>query len=300
MRVLITGNEGFIGSHLQENLEKKGYEVVGLDNRLWSTRKMNNTVIGDVRDAQLVDFLVEQSDEVYHLAAQINVDYGNEKPNETVDINIKGTLNLLEACRKHGKRMIFASTSEVYGTSQTEKITEEHPLDSQSIYAASKVGADRLCKSYADTYDVDVRILRNFNTFGPWQRFDSYGGVISIFTNRALSGKPAVIFGDGEQERDYIWIDDAVAGYELIAERGVRGVPINVGSGTTVTVNEIARLVQKYTGCPNPIYTRERPGEVRRLCADTTKARTLGLKVESNFEKNLETFINWHKERKKI
>jgi len=273
---------------------------MGLDNMLWSTRKMKNTVVGDIRDEKLVDFLVQQSDEVYHLAAQINVDYGNEHPQETVDINIKGTTNILEACRKYNKRMIFASTSEVYGSSQTEQISETHQLDAQSIYAASKVGGDRLCKSYADTYDLDVRILRNFNTFGPWQRFDSYGGVISIFTNRALLGKPPVIFGDGEQERDYIWIDDAVRGYELIAEKGVRGVPINVGSGTTVTVNEIARLVQKYTGCPDPIYTRERPGEVRRLCADTKRAKALGLVIETDFEKNLETFINWHKERIKI
>jgi UDP-glucose 4-epimerase len=243
----------------------------------------------------MVDFLVEQCDEVYHLAAQINVDYGNEHPDETVDINVKGTLNLLEACKKWGRRMIYASSSEVYG-SREGTISETSPTDCQSIYAASKLAGDRLCKSYADTFHVDVRILRNFNTFGPHQRFDSYGGVIAIFTNRALLGKPPIIFGDGEQERDYIWIDDAVAGYELIAEKGIPGKPINIGSGTTVTVNEIARLVQKFTGCPDPIHATARPGEVHRLCADTTLAKSLGFVSTTNFEKNLEQYIKWKKD----
>jgi len=295
MRVMISGSNGFIGSHLMEYLENKGYEVIGLDNGRWSTRRMHNTVEGDIRDKGLVDLLVSQVDEVYHLAAQINVDYGNEHPEETVDINIQGTLNLLEACRKHGKRMIFASTSEVYGSSQTEKITEEHPLDCQSIYAASKVGADRLCKSYSDAYSVDVRILRNFNTFGPYQRFDSYGGVISIFTDRALRNKPPIIYGDGEQERDYIWITDALAGYELVAEKGIPGEPINVGSGYTVTVNRIAELIRRYTGCPEPIHTKPRPGEVRRLCAGIDKAKRLGFNPSTNFEKHLEEYIIWRK-----
>lgn len=294
MRVLLTGNCGFIGSHLQEYLENKGYEVLGLDSMFWSTRKMRNSVIGDVRDKELVNLLVNQVDEVFHTAAQINVDYGNEHPDETVDINIKGTLNLLEACTKFNKPMVFASTSEVYG-SQEGKISEETSTNCQSVYAASKLGADRLCKSYADTYSTDVKILRNFNTFGPYQRFDSYGGVISIFTDRALHNKPSVIYGDGKQERDYIWITDAVAGYELIAESGTKGQPINVGSGKTVTVNEIAEIIRKYTGCPKPIHTEPRPGEVRRLCCDNRKARGLGLVIETDFEKNIKEFIDWRK-----
>ena len=296
MRCLISGNCGFIGSHLQEYLEYKGYEVIGLDNRRWSTRKMNG-IIGDVRDKRLVNNLVQQVDEVYHLAAQINVDYGNEHPKETIDINIGGTLNLLEACRKFNKRMIFASTSECYGTARTDKINEQHQLDAQSVYAASKVGADRLCKAYSDTFGVDVKILRNFNTFGYHQRFSSYGGVIAIFVERALHNKPPIIFGDGEQERDYIWIDDALRGYELIAESGTPGEPINVGSGRTVTVNEIARLVQKYTGCPDPVHDEPRPGEVRRLCADITLAKSLGFKPKTNFKKHLKKYINWKKKR---
>ena len=256
---------------------------------------MKNTVVGDIRDKEIVDFLVGQVDEVYHLAAQINVDYGNENPDETVEINVQGTLNILEACRKYGKRMIFASSSEVYGTSQSEFISEKHELGSQSIYAATKVAGDRLCKAYADTYSVDVRILRNFNAFGYYQRTDSYGGVIAIFTDRALHNQPPLIYGNGTQERDYIWFTDAVAGYELIAEKGIPGQPINIGTGITITINEIAKLVQEFTGCPDPIHARPRPGEVRRLCAGIDKARSLGFKLITDFKKNLKEYIEWRK-----
>lgn len=291
-RALITGAAGFVGSHLQEKLEKDGWEVIGLDNLKWSTRKLHNLVIGDVRDEQLVDFLVSQVDEVYHLAAQINVDYGNEHPKETADININGTLNVLEAAKKHNKKVIFASTSEVYGSAQTDKISEKHPLDAQGIYAASKVGADRLCKAYHDAFGTDVRILRNFNIFGPGQRFDSYGGVIAIFVHRALHNKPPIIYGDGEQERDYIWIDDALAGYELVATSGRPGDPINIATGETVTINKLAQLISDYTGCPPPIHTTARPGEVRRLCGDISKAQKLGFQPLTNLEKNLYNYID--------
>jgi len=292
---LITGNEGFIGSHLQEQMEKDGWEVIGLDNGRWSTRKMRNTVEGDIRDKKMVDFLVSQVDEIYACAAQINIDYGNEHIQETYDINVNGTLNLLEACRKYGKPMILASTSEVYGSSQMDKMSELHSLDAQSIYAASKLSADRLAKAYHDTFGTDVKILRNFNTFGKWQRFDSYGGVIAIFVDRALRGKPPVIFGDGEQLRDYMSVSDAIQGYKIIAEKGRPGEPLNIGSGKTVSVNEIAELVRKYTGCPEPTHIEPRPGEVRRLCADILKATLMGFKPTTDFEKELKEYIDWRK-----
>ena len=278
-----------------EFLEDKGYEIIGLDNLRWSTRQMKNVVIGDIRDTELVEFLVSRVDEVFHLAAQINVDYGNLHPQETFEINVGGTLNILEACRKFGKRLIYASTSEIYGTAQQETITEIHQLDAQSVYASSKLSADRLCKAYHDTFDVDVRILRNFNTFGTHQRFDSYGGVIAIFVDRALHNKPPIIFGDGKQERDYMWITDALRGYELIAEKGEPGQPINFGTGKTVSVNRIAELVCQITGCPKPIHTMARPGEVRRLRAGIDKAKKLGFIPETNFEKCLEEYIKWKK-----
>lgn len=295
MRVLILGNCGFIGSHLQEFLEQKGYEVLGLDNKRWSTRDMHNTVIADILDAPIVDFCVAQVDEVFLLSAQINVDLANENPQETMDINVQGALNVLEACRKHKKRLVFASTSEVYGSSQAEYMDESHPLDAQGIYAASKVAGDRLCKAYVDAYGMDVKILRNFNTFGPWQRWDSYGGVIAKFTDNALKGKAPVIYGDGTQQRDYMWIDDAVRAYELIMEKGKPGQPVNFGTGKTVSVNEIAHLICELTGCPDPIYTAPRPGEVQRLCANISQARALGFEPMTDFRKHLTEYVQWKK-----
>lgn len=177
----------------------------------------------------------------------------------------------------------------------SNKISETHPLDSQSVYAASKVGADRLCKSYSDTYGCDVKILRNFNTFGPYQRFNSYGGVIAIFVDRALHNKPAIINGDGKQQRDYIWITDALKGYELIAEHGERGKPINISSGKTISINDIAEIIRKETGCPKPVHTIPRPGEVMRLCGDNTEARKLGFVPETDFEKHIHYYIEWRK-----
>lgn len=294
-RVLITGAAGFLGSHLQEKWEKDGYEVIGLDNLRWSTRQLHNLVIGDILDKRLVDFLVQQVDEVYHLAAQISVPWSNEHPDDTVDINVKGTLNLLEACRRYNKKLIFASSSEVYGTAQTDKISETHPLDAQSVYASTKVAGDRLCKSYTDVFGLDVRIVRSFNTFGKFQRWDSYGGVIALFTHAALHNKPPKIFGDGKQERDYLWYTDTLRGYERIASDGKSGQPYNIATSQTVTINQIAELVRKYAGGPPAIHIEPRPGEVRRLCGDSKLLQTLGWKPETDFEKNIKEYIDWCK-----
>lgn len=293
MKVLITGAVGFIGSHLMEKMSAEGYETIGLDSFRWYTRHMRNTVIGDIRNKRLVEGLVKRVDEVYHLAAQINVDYGNKHPQETIDINVSGTLNVLEACRKYNKRLIYASSSEVYGTAQKEKISENHPTDAQSVYAASKLAAERLCKAYTDTFSVDARILRSFNTFGNFQRFDSYGGVIAIFVDRALHHKPCIIYGNGEQQRDYISIEDALRGYEIAATEAEPGKPFNIGSGETITINELARLVQKYTACPEPIHVAPRPGEVQCLRADITYAKKLGFTPTTNFEQKLKDYIDW-------
>jgi len=298
MRFLISGNAGFIGSHLQEALESEGNHVIGLDNYRWNTRRMDNTVEGDVRDKDLVERLVKNVDVVCHLAAQINIDYGNEHTDETININVKGTLNVLDACAKFKKKMVFASSSEIYGTAQTESIDESHPLDCQSIYAASKAAGDRLCKAYYDTYGVSASILRSFNTFGIHQRIDSYGGVIAIFVDRALHNKPPVIYGSGKQERDYIWITDAIEGYKLAIREDLEGKPINIASGKCVSVDDIAELVIKYTNKSlKPVYVSPRAGEVMRLRGDITKARSLGFSPKTDFEKNLYEYVQWRKNR---
>ena len=299
MDILITGCAGFIGSHLLEKLKTEGHSVVGIDNYFHSCRnkewrKEHKIEKVDIRDN--IDEYVRDCDIVFHCAAIIHVDYSIKYPRETIDINVNGTLNVLEAVNKYKKEMVFASSSEVYGSSQSNRMDESHPLDCQSPYAASKVAGDRLCKAFYDTYGTKVAILRNFNTFGPYQADDSYGGVIAIFTRRALLGEDLPIFGSGTQERDYMWIDDAIRGYELCVEKKLWGETINIGSGKTISINDLAELIIKITGSKSKIvHIAPRPGEVIRLCADTSKAEKLGFKSKTNFTDNLIEYVQFYK-----
>jgi len=297
-KMLITGSAGFIGYHLGNFLKKRGYQVIGIDNFLHPCRAKADNIYADIRYFQDIEPLVQKADLVFHLAAQINVDKSIVNPEETFDINVKGTINILEACRKYKKKLIFASSSEVYGTAQTDNMNESHPLNPQSPYAASKAAADRICFSYIETYGMDVSILRNFNTFGPYQNDDSYGGVIAIFTRLALEDKTLKIFGDGKQERDYIWIEDALQGYEIAAENNIKGKPLNIGSGKTIKINQLAKLIVKLTHSSSKIiHVKERPGEVRKLCADISFAKSLGFLPKTDFEKNLKEYIQWFKKQ---
>jgi UDP-glucose 4-epimerase len=297
---LVTGAAGFIGSHLLERLKKDGHKVIGIDNYFHSCRDAewclkNNIQWADVRSD--IDDFVRPVDAVFHLAAQIHVDRSILNPKETVDININGTINVLDAVTKYKKKMVFASSSEIYGSSQDRLMDEKHQLDAQSPYAASKVAGDRMCKAYFDTYGTKVAILRNFNTFGPYQADDSYGGVIAIFTRRALTGQDIEIFGDGKQSRDYMWVDDAVSGYLLCLKKQLWGQTINIGSGIPVTINEIAETIQDITKTISKIkHIDPRPGEVQRLCANTSKANQLGFKSKTNFNTNLREYAKWFKD----
>lgn len=303
-RVFITGIHGFIGSHLANTLAKEGWEVKGIDNFSHSCGNPLEgdigTYYGDVRYYNDIAPYVEWADVTVHTAAQIHVDKSITNPQETIDINVSGTLNILEACKKFQKKMVYASTSEVYGTSQKEYMDENHPVDAQSPYGASKLAGERLCYSYFSTYGLDVSILRNFNTFGSYQGSDSYGGVIAIFTKAALEGEPLKIFGDGTQERDYMWIDDAVQGYKLCIQNNLQGKPINVGTGKTVTINKLAESIKKLTGSKSEIvHTAPRPGEVQRLCAGVKRAESLGFTPSTDFEKHLEQYIEGEKKNLK-
>lgn len=297
MKYLITGAAGFIGSHLFKKLIDEKKSVIGIDNFSHASK---NPIITEVQYADIryyndVEPLVEWADVVYHLAAQIHVDKSILNPQETIDVNVTGTLNVLEAVRKHHKKMVFASSSEVYGTSQTGAMSEDHPLDAQSPYAAAKVAGDRLCKSYADTYGTQVAILRNFNAFGEYQNDSSYGGVIAIFTRRALSNQQLEIYGDGNQQRDYMHVRDAIRGYELLSEQEYWGKPVNIGTGETISINELAEAIIRITGSKSEIvHVRPRAGEVMKLCADITKAKQLGFVPSTDLEKDLTTYIQFY------
>ena len=298
MKAFITGVRGFLGTHLYHDLKSRNYEVKGIDNLFHASDSDVPFDYADIRYYQDIEEYVKWADVVFHLAAQIHVDKSIKSPQETIDINVGGTLNILEACKKYDKKMVFASSSEVYGTSQADFMDEEHPLDAQSPYAASKVAGDRLCKSYYDTFNTQVSILRNFNTFGEWQNDTSYGGVIAIFTRRALTGKDLYIYGSGAQRRDYMYVDDAIAGYRLCAENtAFVGRPVNIGTGTTITINELAELIIKITKSKSKvIHTDPRPGEVERLCADTTLAKSHGFVCKTDFEQDLNKYVRWYQD----
>lgn len=247
----------------------------------------------DIRDTN-IENLVAWADIVYHLAAQIHVDYSIQNSAETVDVNINGTVKLLEACKKYGKKLVFASSSEIYG-STPGVITEETRLHPQSPYAVTKVTGDQLCSVYKDIYNLKVDVIRNFNTFGPYQNDTSYGGVIAIFTRKALTGEPLEIYGDGTQERDYMYIDDALQGY-LMSLNADLSQPTNFGTGQTITVNRLAEIIKSATNSNSEIrHVKPRPGEVTRLCAGISVAQKLGFKPTTNIEQDLIKYINWYK-----
>jgi UDP-glucose 4-epimerase len=306
-RALVTGGAGFIGSHLTERLLSTGNEVLVLDNfsngdpdniRHLFGKKGFRLLRGDVRDRVALAQAMQDIDVVFHLAAQIHVDRSIIDPKETLSVNVDGTLAVLDTAMQSGtKEVVIASSSEVYGTALTDKIDESHPLNGGSPYAASKIAADRLAYSYWNTYGMQIAILRAFNTFGPRQKSSGYGGVISIFMERVASGLPPIIYGDGLQTRDYLYIDDTVDAYEAILNaKSIWGQPINVGTGKETTILDISKKICKILRRPDlkPIHIEPRPGEVRRLICDATFAKEkLGFKAKFTLDQGLEKYSKW-------
>jgi len=259
-------------------------------------------VNGDVRDLNMLEKIMSSGvDAVIHLAAQIHVDRSITEPKETYEANVIGTLNILELARRYDvEKVIFASTSEVYGSAQFAPMNEKHPLDPFHPYGASKLAADRMCHAYIQTYGTNICIARLFNTFGPRQKDTGYGGAISIFAKRVLADRPPIIYGDGRQSRDYLYIEDAVNAYDkiLTTKKTIRE-PINFGTGKDVTILSVATKIIELLGKKKkikPVHVAPRPGEVRRLIADTKKAQQLlGWKPVYTFDEGLEKFIDWYR-----
>jgi UDP-glucose 4-epimerase len=310
MKILITGGAGFIGSHLCEKYVEEGHNVLCLDNFMNGSirnirsliHKRNFKLInGDIRDFDLLEKVMPGIDVIFHLAAQIHVDRSVVEPKITYEINVLGTQNVLEVARMYDvKKVINASTSEVYGSAQYAPIDEKHPLEAPHPYGASKIAADRMCYSYIQTYGMDIVIMRLFNVFGPRQKDIGYGGVISIFTRRVLNNMPPIIYGDGSQTRDYTYIADAVKAYDLAFNYNKQiNEPINFGTGVEVSILDLANLIITLSNKNNslkPIHVESRIGEVKRLIADATKAKKiLGWSASYDFKKGLKEFFEWYK-----
>lgn len=310
MRILITGGAGFIGSHLCEKYAKEGHVVVCLDNfmsgNLTNVRHLLDyrnfkLIKGDIRDIELLEKLMRDVEVVFHLAAQIHVDRSYVEPKLTWDVNVMGTQNVLDVARiSDVKRVIYASSSEVYGSARSVPMSESHPLLAPHPYGASKTAADRMCFAYIQTYGMNISILRLFNTFGPRQRDIGYGGVISIFTRRTLSNMPPIVYGDGLQTRDYIYVSDAVAAYDaVLRHQEPITEPVNFGSGREVSIVGLANMIVDFCGkkgSVKPVHVDARIGEVNRLIADATKARQLlGWEAQYKIEDGLREFVEWYR-----
>lgn len=289
-KVLVTGAGGFIGSHLVERLVEMGSQVrcfVRYTSRNnWGCLELVPANIkssieifsGDLMDPESVQKAMKGVDKVFHLGCLIAIPYSYIHPREVVDTNVVGTYNILRAAlEEEVERVVHTSSSEVYGTAQYVPIDEKHPLQAQSPYSASKIGADKLAESFYLSYNLPVAIIRPFNTYGPRQ---SARAVIPTIITQALSGKE-IFLGSMHPTRDFNYVEDVVDGFVKMAEnKEAVGQVINVGSGKEISINELADKIIELSASKTKVIfdaTRIRPeqSEVERLCADIKKAKEL-------------------------
>jgi dTDP-glucose 4,6-dehydratase len=316
--VLVTGADGFIGSHLTESLVRQGFRVRAfvmynsfnswgwLDKCDEDVKGNFEVVSGDIRDPYGVKAAMSGCDAVLHLAALIAIPFSYNSPGTYLETNIKGTLNVLQAVKELGiKRLIHTSTSEVYGTAQFVPITEEHRLLGQSPYSASKIGADQLAYSFYSSFDTPVLILRPFNTYGPRQ---SARAVIPTIITQILNGKNKIELGSTSPTRDFNYVKDIVSGFcaALVSKDGL-GEIINLGSNFEVSIRDTARLIMELMGKTLKIdkdnqRVRPKGSEVERLWADNSKARRIlgwepAFSDIEGFKKGLNETIDWFKQQ---
>jgi len=301
--VLVTGGAGFIGSNLAEALIREGRRVVVLDNlssgyrsNVQSLPEQAEFIEGDVRDGSVVGRAMEGVGAVFHLAASVGNTRSIERPLLDSAINVLGTLNVLEAARARGiDKVVYSSSAGIFGELKTLPIAEDHPQNPDSPYGVSKLAGEKLCLVYNKLYGMHNVCLRYFNVYGPNQRYDAYGNVIPIFANRVLKRQPLTIFGDGEQTRDFVNVRDvAAANMQAAAAAGVEGV-FNIGSGTRITINKLAELVQDAGGLRVGVeYAPPRQGDVRDSLADTRAAlRMFGFLPQVGIEEGLREYMSW-------
>lgn len=290
-RILVTGADGFIGSHLTEELVKMGCEVRAfvqynsfnswgwLDHSPAEIRQQLEVFAGDIRDPHGVKQAMKGCDVVFHLAALIAIPYSYHSPDTYIDTNVKGTLNVVQAARElEVEKVIHTSTSEVYGTAQFVPITEEHPLQGQSPYSASKIGADQIAMSFYYSFGTPVSIIRPFNTYGPRQ---SARAVIPTVITQIARGKKEIKLGALHPTRDFNYIKDTVNGFVAVAESDQSvGEVFNIGSNYEISIGDTVQLIADVMGVHVEIQTdelriRPKKSEVERLWADNQKAKNL-------------------------
>lgn len=310
-RVLVTGADGFMGSHLTEKLIKMGAKVsilvrgssvsgtykYQLKNTSHLRKDLQKIIAVNIASRDSVGLIKRaKPDTIFHLAADAYVPYSFDHPFEVMATNLHGTLNVLHAAMKlpNIDRVVCTSSSEIYGTAQTTAINEKHALNPTSPYAASKVAADRFAFSYYLTYDLPLAIIRPFNTFGPRHTYD----VIPKFIDLALKGKPITIYGDGTQSRDFTYVDDMVNAFLTMGQhKKAIGESVNFGTGKDISVNKTAQLIVKYTKSKSKItHVKKRLAEVKKLRCDASYAKKLfGWKSTVGIDEGLKKNIEWAK-----
>jgi nucleoside-diphosphate-sugar epimerase len=306
-RCLVTGGAGFIGSHLVENLLQQGHSVRVLDNfetgsraNLSEWQKEIEIVAGSVEDTDTVNKVVKGIDWIFHEAARVSVPQSIEDPAGTHSVNSTGTLNILIAARDAGvKRIVCASSCAIYGNTSELPKRENMLASPQSPYAVTKLALEHYCNMFFNLYGVGAVSLRYFNIFGPRQNpLAQYAAVIPIFVRNMLQQKPSTIYGDGEQSRDFVFVQDCVQA-NLLAARSPQspGNVYNVGSANQISVNQLFAMLQKITGCDVPaVYEDARMGEVLHSCSDTSRAGDhLDFHPEFDLEKGLELTVDWYR-----
>lgn len=302
MKVLVTGALGFIGHHLCVGLARKGYEVLGLDNlsrgrrdRIDLLRKHGvNTIIADIRDLEnMVKVFSEfKPDVVAHLAALISVEESFEKPLLYEEVNVQGTINVILASNKIGVwRIVYASSATVYGNPVKLPINEEHPTNPLSPYGVSKLAGEMFSKTLFDG-EGGVVVLRLFNVYGIGQN-PEYAGVITRFMERLERGLPPIIYGTGEQTRDFVHVLDVVEAFEKAFKADAGGVVLNIGTGKPTSIRDLAYMMIKLYGLDlKPIYAPPRKGDIMHSYADVSRARkVLGWEPRIGLEEGLKMLI---------
>ena len=313
-KILVTGADGFIGSHLTEELVRQGHSVRAfvlynsfnswgwLDSAVPGIKSSLDVFAGDIRDPHGVKTAMKGCDVVLHLAALIAIPYSYHSPDTYIDTNVKGTLNIVQAARELGvQKVVHTSTSEVYGTAKFVPITEDHPLQGQSPYSASKIGADQIAMSFYNSFNTPVSIIRPFNTYGPRQ---SARAVIPTVITQIADGQRKLKLGALHPTRDFNYISDTVRGFIAIAESDHSiGEVINIGSNYEISIGDTVKMIAEIMGAQIEIETdqvRLRPekSEVERLWADNEKAKLLaGWKPQyagkDGFRRGLAETVSW-------
>lgn len=303
MNVVVAGGAGFLGSHVVDLLlADPANRVTVIDALTYAGSRENLEahrndprlafVEADIAEEGAADPHVAEADLVLNLAAESFVDRSIAESRPFARTNVLGTLALLTACRRHGRTMVQVSTDEVYGSIERGSFSEDSPLRPNNPYAATKAGADLLCRSFHHTYGMDVRVMRGCNAFGPRQHAEK---AIPTFVGRALAGQPLPVYGDGSNRREWLFAEDFARAVLVVAQHGEPGGVYNAGGGHEVSNLDLARLVCELAGAPESLihFVEDRPGHDLRYALEWERLAALGWKPEVGFREGLEATVDW-------